>query len=415
MKFNSYRGKVGGKVYSNGELRKMLEDEKNVDKRKEIYEALNGGGELIAKDLVKLVKIRNKFAVKKGYPDYFTMVLKESYNVDKDKLFKLLDDLAVQTEKTSKKFYMQHYQKLADAFNISVDKLRPWHYGLVMEDNPFKQANKYIKNKDDLLPLTKKLYEKMGWDIDKMPIQYDIFPRENKNQHDICFRIDCPNDIRILANLREEDMNSIEVLNHEDGHAVYDNGISNHIPYLDRGPASSAATEAVAMLMESLPYRENQFLQENLNMPKALAEKLEKKRKEYLVHFVRAYLLLINFEKEMYENPNQDLDKLWFNLGKKYCNKNIPEKTTNEWANISHFLTHPGYLQNYLRAEIMAAQIYKSVTDKFGPMTQNPQVANYFTTKMFKPGSILTEDEVLIRLTGSPLKPDAFSEQIKDI
>ena len=411
QKFNSYRGKVGDKEYSNGELCKMLEDEKNVDKRKEIYKALNGGGELIANDLVELIKMRNDFAVKKGYPDFFTMVLKK---VDENKLFGLLDDLAAQTEKTSKKLFAKRDQKLAQAFNIDIDELRPHHYGLLLDDDPFKQADKYIKGKEDLLPLSESLYKRMGWDLGKMPIQYDIFPRENKNQHGFCFGIDTPGDVRILANLRD-DMGSIDTLNHEGGHAVYDNGISNHIPYVDRGPVSSAGTEAVAMLIASLPYRENKFLQEKLNIPKALAEKLEDKRKEGLVRFVRGYLKYINFEKEMYKNPNQDLGKLWFDLDKKYGNKNIPEKTTNEWANIPHFLSHPAYLQNYLRAEIMAAQIYKTVTTKFGPMTENPQVARYLDQKMFKSGSTLTEDALLTKLTGSPLNPDAFSEQIKDV
>jgi len=413
-KFNAYRGEVGGQEHSDAELDKMSEEEKNVEKRKEIYRAQNGGGDLIETDLIELVKMRNVFARKLGFSDYFSCKLKDDYEIDEKQFFELLYDLDIKTEKIYEKIKAQNDEKLANAFGIKSEELMPWHYGLMLEDNPYREADKYIKDNGILLPLSVSMYQKMGWKLEDLPIQFDLFPREGKNQHGFCFGIDVPNDVRILANLRNN-MGSLETLNHEAGHAVYDAGISDHLPVFDRISASSAMTEAVAMLMESLPYREKDFLMEKTEMPEELMERLDKKRRKDLVNFVRTSLFYINFEKELYENPDQDVKKLWFDMKKKYSMKNIPDKLNNEWATIPHFLSHPAYIQNYLRAEIMAAQMYKSATQKLGPLTQNTATADFFRKKMFRHGVSLDENEIIKRMTGSILKPDAFSEQMKDL
>ncbi|EKE04280.1 MAG: hypothetical protein ACD_20C00090G0020 [uncultured bacterium] len=414
-KINAYRGKVNGQEYSNADLNTMLSSEKNVEKRKEIYTALEGGGDVIARDLVELVKQRNSFARQQGYPNYFSYKLKNSYGVNENELFTLLNDLEAKTDKIAKKMYKENDEKLARAYNIKPEDLRPWHYGLLLEDSPIKEANKYIKDREDLLPITKAMYKKMGWDLDKLPITYDIFPRQGKNQHGFCFDIDTSKDIRILANLTNN-LNSLETLNHETGHAIYDAGISDRIPYLDRNVASSALTEAVAMLMENLPIREKKFFQDKLNMPDELVERLSQQRKKGQVGFVRHYLKLLNFEREMYRNPDQDLAKLWFDTDKKYRGRNIPEKLNNEWASVPHFLSHPAYLQNYLRAEMMASQIHDSFKNKYGTdMLDTEKTHDFFEKKMFRRGSYLSENEMMKKLTGSKLMPDAFVNELESL
>lgn len=414
QKFNGYKGEVSGKKYSNAELREMKKTEKNVALRKEIYEALNvKNGNLIANDLIELVKIRNKYAQKNGYKDFFSYQIAEVFETDEKKLFELLDDLDKKTIGIFKEIKDIDDQKLASAFGIKPEDLMPWHYGLELEDSPILEADKYIKNNDMLTQLSTSMYKKMGWDLSKMPILFDLFSRENKNQHGFCFDIDKNKDVRVLLNLRN-DIDSVETLNHELGHAVYDMGISEHLAYFDRKPASSALTEAVAMLMESLPNREGFFIDE-LNMPEELVKRLEIERKKDLVYFVREYLKFINFEKQLYANPDQDVAKLWYELGNKYKFINIPQEIGNAWASIPHFLTHPAYLQNYLRAEIMAANIYEHATQKLGPLTKNTNTAEFFRKKLLRLGSSLTEEETIKTFTGKAISVDAMCRQFEGI
>ena len=58
-----------------------------------------------------------------------------------------------------------------------------------------------IKSKEEVVEISKKAYAGMGYDVDKLPIKLDLFPRENKNTHGFSFPIEAGKDARILANL----------------------------------------------------------------------------------------------------------------------------------------------------------------------------------------------------------------------
>lgn len=414
QKFNTHHGEIDGKRYSDIELRDMWQTEKNVEMRKKIFDALKvQGGELIKSDLLELVKMRNEYAKKQGHSDYFSYALTKDYKTDEGKLFQLLDELDIKTDEVYKAISDKSDAKRAKAFGIEPKDIKPWHYGLRLEGNLAAEADKYVKNNEAVTQVASSMYKRMGWDLSKLPILMDLFPREGKNQHGFCFGIDKNKDVRILANLKNN-VNSVETLLHESGHGVYSVGISDRIPLFDREFASMALTEAVAMLMESLPYREGTFVKD-LDMPKELAEKLELQRQKDLVGFVRSYLCDINFEKQLYANPDQDIAKLWYDMQHKYLRMNIPEVLDNSWASVPHFLTHPAYLQNYLRAEIMAAQIYEAATQKLGPLTQNEKTAEFFRQKLFRFGSTLTDGEIIKHMTGKELGAEAFYRQIKDV
>ena len=103
QKLNSYQMTIDGKPVSKAEIGKIMETEKNPEIRKKAAEAKIKSGDLIADDLVELVKMRNDFAKKKGYDNYFDMKLKEDYDIEPEKLDKLLDDVAKNTKDSNEK------------------------------------------------------------------------------------------------------------------------------------------------------------------------------------------------------------------------------------------------------------------------------------------------------------------------
>ncbi len=414
QKVNAYKGVVDGVEYPNAELNEMLKYEKNVEKRKQIYEALRiTNSDAIAPDLIELAKARNELARKNGYEDYFAYMLKDDYELEERELFTLLDDLEKKTSDIYKLVSESENKKLADAFGIQTNELMPWHFRLQLEGSPMGEADKYITDNDVMQKTVFSFYKKMGWDVTKLPIHMDLFPKENKNQHGFCFDVDTNKDVRILANLRN-DMDSVETLLHEVGHGVYDIGVSSKLAHFDRNPASSAATEAVAMMMESVPYREG-FYQKELGMPQELVKKLSVMRLKSSIDFVKWATVLINFEKQLYANPEQDLPMLWYGLNQKHMLENIPSVLHHEWACVPHFLSHPVYYQNYLRAEIMASQMYDALHAKLGNLSENKDTAEYLRTKFFRFGASLKEGELLKRFTGSALSVDAYCKQFVDL
>lgn len=335
--FNAFKPKIDGKEVTESEINDILHDSKDIELRKKAYIAKQSSGDAIAEDLIQLVRQRNEEAQYNGYDNYYSMML-ERYGTSEEELFTLLDDLDKKSSKIYEKEMQQINKKVCDNFGITPEEIRPWHYGFRSEDSIFREADNYF-TKDNLVPIATEMYTKMGWPIDKMPITMDLFPRDNKNGHGFCFQIEAGKDARILANL-DGDKSSMETLLHESGHAVYDIGLSTKLPYLDRNPASSVMTEAVAMLMESLPEREGIYAKQ-IDMPKELNDKLENERLTGLASFVKSYIFYSNFEKQLYENPDQDIKKLWFDLKQKYEGDNPPDELNNEWQQFRIFLHIP--------------------------------------------------------------------------
>ena len=60
---------------ADSEVRKVLKESKNSDRRKAVWEASKGVGGVVAADLKELVKLRNQTATKLGFKNYHALQL----------------------------------------------------------------------------------------------------------------------------------------------------------------------------------------------------------------------------------------------------------------------------------------------------------------------------------------------------
>ena len=408
-KYNSYVPKIDEKETTKVEISEILQKEKDVDLRKKAYEANIIGGDLIAEDLREFAKLRNEYAKKQGFSNYFEYKLKDSYEVDINELEILLNDVYNKTLPIIKNIINKEQENLKKVFNV--EDLKPYHYGFLSEDKPEKKVNDYITTKEQMVEIAKKAYKGMGYDIDKLQqegkLTLDLFPRKNKNTHGFCFGIDQEADARILANLTN-DAHSLETLNHELGHCVYTLGTVKTLQYFDR-EQYPAMTEAVAMMMQDLQKRENVFKgivnNDVLNEYKQTFIENE-------INFITKALTIINFEKEMYKNPDQDLKQLWHDMKVKYQMRDKKEELDNGWATIPHYLSHPAYYQNYFRATIIKAQMYNYLREKLGNITENSKTAEVLKEELFKYGISMEENELIENFTGKKLSVDDFFKSL---
>ena len=407
-KYNSYVPKLNGKEVNNLELRRIFEQETNPNIREMAYDAKIKGGNLIAEDLRTLVQMRNDYANTKGYENYFDYMIKDSYDVEPEFLNKLLDEVFA-LAKDKIQILLQKREKELKAF-FNTEELENYHYGLILKSNPENAINEILAN-HNIENITKKIYLGMGYDMEKMikdgKLTLDLYPRKNKNTHGFCFDIDYGKDSRILANLRN-DYASLETLCHEMGHSVYDLGVLTNLPFFDRDVSSMAFTEAVAMMMQDLPKKENVLSD---IVPKEMLEKFKSTFKEDEAYFVSRCLEIIEFERDMYKNPNQNLAELWQEKRSKYLGRNT--KADNEWATIPHFLSHPGYYQNYFRASLMKAQMYNHLVKTLGPITENKKSAHYINRNIFSMGAKIEEYDLIKQLTGKDFSSVDFAKNLE--
>lgn len=395
QKYNSYVPKIDGKETSKTEISKIMQTENDPQIRQKAYEATIKGGDLIANDLIEFVKMRNEFAKSKGYENFFDYKLKEDYDVDAPFLNKLIDEVYSGAKDKIKTIQEKTYTELRDIFKT--DRLEGYHYGLLTDSNPEKAVNEVLEH-NSIEEISKKAYEGMGYDVDKLlaegKLTLDLYPRKGKNTHGFCFCIEPGKDARILANLRN-DIISLDTLNHEMGHCVYDLGISRELPVIDRSPSSSAFTEAIAMMTGDLAKKEN-ILKDIV--PQKLLIPFKESIKKDEANFISKSLLIIDFERELYKNPNQNPAKLWADLRLKYRSQN--HEANNEWATIPHYLSHPAYYQNYFRASLMKAQIYNHLQKILGNITENKGTAKYLNENIFSKGASVEEYDLIKQLTG---------------
>lgn len=408
QKYNSYIMELDGEKITPAEISVILETETNVDVRKKAYETLVKRGDEIAQDIVQLVQMRNDYAKIKGYDNYFNYMIEDTYEISPQKLEQLIKEVYSKIKDESTNIEQIRKAELAKAFSIAEEDLRDWHFGLQTENNPTKAVSQYLSSKEQVVEICKMAYKNMGYDIENMGITLDLFPRENKNTHGFAFCIKPGEDARILANLTNN-IRSIDTLLHELGHCVYDIGIDKDLPLLDRDCASSVMTEAIAMMMGDLVKTEN-ILKDIV--PNDILQDFKKELKKDEARFVSRSLQIIEFEKEMYKNPTQDLKKLWQEMKIKHLYRNDKTELNNEWATIPHYLSHPGYYQNYFRAGLIKAQIYNTLINNLGLITENSKTAQFLDNNIFKIGATLEEEELVEKLTGKPVSTTDFCERI---
>jgi peptidyl-dipeptidase A len=277
--------------------------------------------------------------------------------------------------------------------------------------------------KDTDIPKTARaFYLSAGIPVDDILDRSDLYEREGKSQHAFSFFIDRKNDIRILCNIVPNERWMGTML-HELGHAIYDKYLDPDLPFLLREPAHQFTTEGVAMFFGS--YSSNaKWMDSAIPISKSQMNKISTvtraNQRLSKVIFARWSMVVLNFEKKFYENPDQDLNKLWWDLVEKYQKIKRPDNPVgNEWATKLHIATYPVYYQNYQLGELFASQILKFVAEKFysGQKIQNVtfwnnrEAGEYLKEKIFKPGKRLPWSIMIREATGETLSAKAFVDQ----
>ena len=425
MKYSNFRTEVKGKKLSDNDVEDILKNSKNTEEQKAAWMAQKQIGPLVASDLKKLVKLRNEIAKDLGFKNYHSMSLTLSDQDPKEvsSLFEELDTLtkgSYAEVKADIDNYLVKYYGLK-----SKDDLRPWNY----QNRFFQEApkiydvdlDKYYKDKN-LEVLTSTYYAGIGLPIDEILKKSDLYEKPGKNQHAFCSDMDKEGDVRVLCNIKPNSYWMGTML-HEFGHAVYDRYKEMTVPWDLRDPAHTFTTEAIAELFGRFASNP-QWLKDNAGISeeekmKIADNALKSLRLQQLV-FSRWAQLMYNFEKSMYEYPDQDLNKLLWDLAEKYQMLKRPEgRNEPDWATKIHIATYPCYYHNYLMGEILASQLYyyivtnviKSEDFKFQSFSNNKGVGEYLKAKVFMPANRYYWNEMIEKATGEKLTAKYYAKQ----
>ncbi len=250
----------------------------------------------------------------------------------------------------------------------------------------------------------------------------DLYESEGKNPHAFCTDIDREGDVRILCNLKNNET-WMETILHELGHAVYDKYQDPEVPYLLREPAHIFTTEAMAMFFGRLS-RNATWMQQMLELSDEQRAEIEKVSGKYAqlkqLIFARWAMVMFNFEKQLYANPEQDLNALWWQTVEKYQFVKKPAgRDEPDWAAKIHFAIAPCYYHNYLLGELLASQLHNHIVHEVLMLESDSDVSyvnqrklgDFLTGKIFEAGAVYEWNDMIERATGEPLKPKYFVTQ----
>lgn len=423
-KFNVFRAEIGGKEYTDNQIEKILKKSTDSDSLKEAWLATKKAGVNVEKDVIKLVKLRNASAKELGYANFHEMKLKLSEQ-DPKEIEKLFDELDSLTKDGFAKLKDEMDEYFAKHYKIKKADLMPWHY----QDRFFQEApkiydvdlDKYYKGKD-LVKITEDYYKGIGMDISDLVKKSDLKEKKGKNQHAFCSDLDNEGDVRVLCNVVDNEY-WMNTLMHEYGHACYDKYIDRTLPFLLRDPAHTFTTEAIAELFGRFASNP-QWLKDvgviDDKVKKEIEENVNKNLRLQMIVFSRWSQVMYRFEKAMYENPDQDLNKLWWDLVEKYqLLKKPADRNEPDWASKIHIAAYPCYYHNYLLGELLASQLHYYITknilksDDYVNQSYigNAEVGTYLINKVFKPGAKYYWDDMILKATGEKLTAKYYAKQ----
>ena len=143
-----------------------------------------------------------------------------------------------------------------------------------------------------------------------------------------------------------------------------------------------------------------------------------KMQRNQLLIFSRWCQVMLRFEKGMYENPEQDLSRLWWDLVEKYQEVKRPSgRKAPDYGSKIHIVSAPVYYHNYQMGQLFASQVHHAIAREVyqgaEPTTViyvgNPEVGAFMKKRVFEPGRTLTWNELTKHATGQPLNATAFA------
>ena len=422
--FSTFRGTIEGEKVTDNEIKEILKTETDSARRKQAWLAGKQVGVAVADDIIRLVKLRNQAAQKLGFDNFHTLSLTTAEQ-DVKELDRIFDELYKLTNGPFAELKTDLDRILAAKYGVAAAELMPWHY-----HDPFFQETPMVYDLDldgyyedkDVKELATVFFVGIDLPVESILANSDLYEREGKNPHAFCTDIDREGDVRILCNLKNNE-SWMETILHELGHAVYDKYHDPQVPILLRKPAHIFTTEAMAMFFGRLS-RNAAWMQQVLELSDEQRAEIEEVSGKYAklkqLIFARWAMVMYDFEKQLYANPEQDLNSLWWRTVEKYQSVKKPSgRDEPDWAAKIHFAIAPCYYHNYLLGELLASQLHnhlvhnvlKLESDRDVSYVAERSVGDFLTKEVFEAGAVYHWNDMIERATGEPLKPEYFVNQ----
>ncbi len=390
----AFKPVVLGEEMERTDVHEMLRKDSDASRRKAAWESFAELSRKIEVDVKELMKLRNHYADELGYKTYADYSLFQDL-IDKSELLSLYDELSSLSEPILRSALEEIKEKLG------IEQLQPWDISYAI-DQFVKPPDEHFP-REFIIPKVKELVKSFGLVPEELPI---LITEADIPFGGLCFGIKIPTDMRILSNPRDGHR-FYSTLFHEYGHALHGSFIRQK-DYALKVEVGCFA-EGMARIVEHFA-SDHDWLRENTSLSEEEILRFVNTRKASRLLGIRNLIAASIFEFRAYENPDQDLNRLWSQLRARYMF--VPENETPQWAAQSIYTTHPVYFQNYVLADTIAAQTIAYLREKYGRLLGNAEVSKFLIENYYGPGASIDWPERIRKATGRKLSAEALVEQL---
>ena len=397
--FINYRAEFEGEQRTGSYFRRLMREESDRERRRKAWYANVLKGSDIAPKLQELIKRRNELARECDAEDFYEFQL-SAMGVTVDNLFTVLDKLDAITRGP----YLQILQKRK--IKLGLEAVEPWDFAY-FSDTLSLAFDSYFK-KDSLMQVLNRTMTGLGYDMNSLPLQYDLEPRPGKIQSAFCLPINVPDDIRILVNI-DDGYSSYRILFHEFGHALHFSYIEQP-HYTLRGSPAGCFAEAMASINESLMHQP-EWLMKYGGVPDSILSPILELMHDSRIISLRSALVNVYFERELYRTDAENPTELYWDMYERFTFGPRHDDVAL-WALIHHYTDNPVYVHNYILAGLIAAQTFAYLERINGTVIDNKATSEFLINNYFKPGASKDWFELIEDATGEPLNAKYYIDDL---
>ncbi len=401
---NKHRVEIDGIAVDTTQISKILNENPDRELRKKAFLARAQVNKLLVDaGFLQLIELRKEYAAACKAKDFISLRL-ESDELDTTQFDGWADEL-----RKRKKDLRKKEQDLAQKI-LGVEDMMAWDYGytknLLCRDN-----NAKVDIGNFFEPIAK-TFAAYGWDIGKLNLTYDVFPRKNKSEWGYNFTIHPGKDSRVLANVNDR-FASFDVLLHETAHGVHFLSLNPEQRLLNMG-VSGIVAEGFANFFGGLSYQKEfvtqVFGRDSQDKLKAFGDL---SRFKDFMQFIAVTKTL--FDHELYRanlKTNEDIVALRNEMGKDLIDQPGFDGET-PWANLIHHTVAPIYLHNYFLGDVMTANMKRSFKKQYGSNAEDSpkRFGRYWRDKVLSPSGRLPFPALHESVSGSKLKLGPYLDQ----
>jgi peptidyl-dipeptidase A len=388
--YHRFRYRVEGSQIDARTVRKMVQTESDRSRREAAYRAEHTRGADLADDLARLFRGRNREAKRVGFNNFFALSCNaHDINVGRHlAVVRRLDSLS-----------RAPYAALLDRIRESLkrEEIEPWDVEYAFADVYADLGVSFPA--DSQLSRVKRGMAGLGFNLEKLPIFFDRGSARGLDRGAELFGSRPPQEIRILTDLADG-LESTHELMFEVGGAIHLSQITQDRPlFIHRMDAAWSA--GMSQMFAQLLTRPEALMKYSSAAP-ALAERYGRAQREIGLIHLRRQLLQVMFEYQIYQNPDRDLNVLYWELFEQYLLlPTHPE--LKSWPSLFELTAHPIGLQQQLIADMISAQAVASLQVSYPDLPDDRLAGSFLVQNYFRFGSRYLWRDLLKRGTDEDL------------